>query len=124
MPHQIDKAKAKHLVPDDVETAKVGVTVYRDAVDGEQANYAVDRVLHTTRVSLEADDPYTLALVFRELRRITRRGDVNYICSTLEIEFDSLTKEDLANLDALEEITWVMARPRDTKVDRIYYKKR
>lgn len=123
MIRRANMSEAKHLVPRK-SAAIGGVTHYRDAVEGETANLEVDRVAYRCTVIIEEDDPYTAAMFFREIRRATGQCDINDVQCRMTFDLSGMTEEELANLNAMLEMSWSCVSPGLPVVERIYYKEK
>lgn len=119
----MEQANVRHLIPD--ERSKTGGLwrEERNKDEHKRADLAADTVLHTVDVQIEANDPLTVALLFRELRQAAGNADVEHASVELSFTFSSLTEDGVHALKAVSELSWAHVHMSDPEVERVYYRK-
>lgn len=114
----------RHLVPDPKETEKRGHPTWRHALGEEYLKYEVDHVQHRRTLHIDEDDPFTVALLFREIRRVTNFCDIGHVSCELTVELEGMSERESANVDELLAMSWSSIGGGLPEVHRIYYKER
>lgn len=119
----MNQTDVKHLIPD--ERSKTG-GLWRDARtedEHKRADLAVETVFHKVDIQIEAKDPLTVALLFRELRQAAGDADVNNASVELSFTLSRLTEDGAHALKVVSELSWAHVYMSDPEVETIYYRK-
>lgn len=115
-------SNVRHLIPDERGSGRL----WRDSRSEDEhkrSGLEVESVLHTAKVEIEANDPLTVALLFRELRQASGLADVDDALVQLSFTFSALTEDGVQAVKDLAELSWAHVHIHDPEVNLIYYRK-
>jgi len=114
----MSKAEPRHFIPKDREA---GAPEWREGTAKEAEQYEVHKELYRQAVEIEANDPLTVALLFRELRAVAN-ADVTNPRVTLTVTFDSIEQHNIQALREFADLTWQPISFGRPELEVVYYR--